>query len=68
MFMSRDLASLVDVLGAVRQAIEFAQGLDREQFMRDKTVRWAVYSQLVIIGEAAGRISREFQQIHAALP
>ena len=66
--MSPDLTPLMDVLLAVNRALEFTEGLDAHAFDADKRTRWAVYSQIVIIGEAAGRISREFQRDHPDIP
>ena len=66
--MSPDLTPLIDVLLAVNRALEFTEGFDADAFHADKRTRWAVYSQIVIIGEAAGRISREFQRDHPDIP
>ena len=66
--MSPDLTTLMDILLAVNRALEFTEGLDAGAFHADKRTRWAVYSQIVIIGEAAGRISREFQGDHPHIP
>lgn len=66
--MPRDLASLMDIKLAADRAISFAQGLDRDRFLADERTRWAVYSQIVLIGEAANRISPDFQREHGELP
>ena len=66
--MSPDLMPLVDVLLAVKRALEFIDGYDAERFHSDKRTRWAVYSQIIIVSEAARRISREFQDQHAEIP
>ncbi|MEK6800088.1 MAG: HepT-like ribonuclease domain-containing protein [Planctomycetota bacterium] len=33
-----------------------------------KRTRWAVFSQIIVIGEAAGRLPREYQQRHPSIP
>ena len=66
--MSLDLAPLLDILLAINQALEFIQGYDAARFHADKRTRWAVYSQIVVIGEASRRISREFQRDHPDIP
>ena len=66
--MSRDLAPLLDVLLAIDQALEFIQGYDAPRFHADKRTRWAVYSQILVIGEAANRMSREYQTDHPEIP
>lgn len=66
--MSRNLAALLDVQLAVDRALNFVRGLDRLQFEADPKTKWAVYSQIVIIGEAAGRVAPDFQAKHSEIP
>jgi len=66
--MSRDAATLLDIAAAAGRALQFARGLDRAAFLASEEKRWAVYSQLVIIGEAAARLSVTFQQKHEHIP
>jgi uncharacterized protein with HEPN domain len=60
--MSRDDATLLDLLGACRSALDFLGGMDKEHFLRDKRTRSAVLHQLLILGEAAKRLSPEFRE------
>ena len=66
--MSRDSATLLDIAEAARRAIQFTAGLDAATFIDSEEKRWAVFSQIVIIGEAAARLSAEFQQAHEQIP
>jgi uncharacterized protein with HEPN domain len=66
--MSPDVSRLADIALAARRAMEFIHGLDRVQFEDDARTRWAVYSQIVIIGEAARHVSRAFQDQHREIP
>ncbi len=66
--MPPDLSPIMDIKLAADRAISFAQGMDRDRFLSDERTRWAVYSQIVLIGEAANRISPDFQREHAELP
>ena len=66
--MSADIASLMDIRGAIDRALEFASGLNFERFSCDPRTMWAIYIQIIVIGEAANRVSQEFQQRHPALP
>jgi len=66
--MSPDPAPLVDILLAIDRAFAFVEGYDAPAFHADKRTRWAVYSQIIVIGEAAGRISRDVQQDHPEVP
>lgn len=66
--MSRDAASIVDICDAVDRATSFAANLSERDFVADSKTRWAVYSQIVIIGEAARRVSKELQTAHGDVP
>jgi len=66
--MSVDIASLIDIRDAIERALSFASALDYERFVRDERTMWAVYSQIIVIGEAGNRLSREFQQQHPGVP
>lgn len=66
--MSSDQAPLLDILLAINRASEFVQGFDAARFQSDKRTRWAVYSQIVVIGEAAGQVDRGFQTDHPDIP
>ncbi|MHB8629165.1 MAG: HepT-like ribonuclease domain-containing protein [Aggregatilineales bacterium] len=66
--MPRDLAYLLDVLQAARQALEFIRGLDHATFTTDIKTHYAVIRCIEIIGEAVNRISAEFQADHADIP
>ena len=66
--MSIDVAILLDIRGAIDRALSFTADLSFEGFERDERSMWATYSQIIIIGEAANRVSREFQEKHADVP
>ena len=66
--MWRDDAHLLDILLAARKARQYAGGLSRDAFEQDELVQSAVMRWLTIIGEAASKISLEFQASHADIP
>jgi len=66
--MSRDLSAILDIVEAVRLAREFTENMTRSDFLRDARTQWAVYSQVVLIGEAATRISEAFREAHPGIP
>jgi uncharacterized protein with HEPN domain len=66
--MSRDPAYLLDILNSARLVLEFVQGVDRAEFDRDTMRQYAVVHGIMIIGEAARRISQEFRGEHPELP
>ena len=66
--MWRDQGYLLDMLLAASDAMGFASGLDEEGFVASDLHQSAVLRKLEIIGEAAGQVSREFQQQHPEIP
>ncbi len=67
--MAHDIrASLLDMLQAIDRALALTQGFDEEQFAGDERTQWAVFSQIVILGEAAGRLPREFYDANPETP
>lgn len=63
-----DLAAVVDIVDAAKQARRFVEGLDAERFRKDAKTSAAVILQLLIIGEAAKRLSGGFHAEHPQLP
>lgn len=66
--MSRDDATLVQIVEAAHLAIEFARNHDRASFAADARTRSAVLYQLLVIGEAVKRLSEPFRQQHPEVP
>ena len=62
--MWRDDAYLLDMLLAARKVQEFTQGVGRKQFENDDLIQNAVMRQIQIIGEAARKVSLQYQQEH----
>jgi len=62
--MSRDDATLLDILSAARRALAFKRGLRGRNFMRDEESQSAIVHQLLVLGEATKRLSlRGFERI-----
>jgi len=66
--MSRDSASLLDIVTAGQLVLQFAQGLNREQLASDVLRQSAILYQISIMGEATKRLSREFREQHLEVP
>lgn len=64
----RNLIYLWDMLAAARLVAKFLLGATYSQFASDEIMQSAVERQLEIIGEAARRITLEFQQAHPEIP
>lgn len=66
--MSRDDATVLDMLKAARLAVEFKEGIDEATFVDDPKTQSAVLHQLLLLGEAVKRLSGEFRSGHPELP
>ena len=66
--MWRDDAYLLDMLLAARKVQDFTQNVTGEQFRSDELTQNAVMRQIQIIGEAARKVSLQYQQEHPEVP
>ena len=66
--MWRDLAWVLDMLQASRKILEYAVGLNEEQFRTSGLHQDAILRQLTIVGEAAKRVSVELRASHPEVP
>lgn len=60
----RDAAYLWDMLDAAKTVRDFTRGLTFHHYQQDKKLKLAVERAIGIIGEAATRVSKEFQDAH----
>lgn len=60
--MRHDPSYLADMLLAARNAVNFAEGLTRQQFEQDALRQNAVAKAVEIVGEAASRLSAETKE------
>jgi len=66
--MSRDSPTLLDMLKAARLVVEFKEGMDKSSFLDDPKTQSAILHQLLILGEAAKRLSQEFRAQYREVP
>jgi len=66
--MSRDNATLLDILKAARLVTEFKGKLAKKAFLRDIKTQSAILHQLLVIGEAVKRLSEDFRARHREIP
>jgi uncharacterized protein with HEPN domain len=64
----KDASYLLDMLEHARGVVQSLQGRDFEDYQQDENLRLAIERRIEIIGEAARRISPEFQQAHPEIP
>jgi len=63
----RDPASLVDMLGFAREAIDFIRGRKREDLDSDRTFLRALERSLELVGECARRISVSTREAYPSI-
>ncbi len=66
--VERDIAYLWDMREAAKLVTSFLQDISYVSFCKDELRKSAVERQLEIFGEAARRISNEFQNHHPEIP
>jgi uncharacterized protein with HEPN domain len=62
--MWKDDATAADILLAAPDIQQFAAGITRDKFASDKFVQSAVIFKIIVLGEAAKRLSEEFRRQH----
>ena len=66
--MSRDQASLLDIVNAAHRVLNFAKGIDKSLLATNEEKQSAILYQVMVIGEAAKRLSSEFRNQHPQIP
>ena len=64
----RDLGAVLDIALSCRDIADFLEGLCVDQFLDDKRTQSAVIHQIMVIGEAVKRLSREFRSEITEVP
>lgn len=59
---------LTDMLTYARRSLERARGLSREEFHQNDSIQDAVAYNIMVIGEAATKVSAETQAAHPEIP
>ena len=65
--MRRDELYLADIVEAAEDIAEFVAGLTFQAFLDNKMVRSAVLQKLIVIGEAASRVSSSLRERYDAV-
>jgi len=65
--MRREKLYRIDILEAANAIERFCDGADHDLFLQDELRQSAVLQKLIVIGEAAARLSPEFQARHPTL-
>jgi len=65
--MRDDDATVLDIVLACHRLRRFVEGVDEGAFQADEEKRWATFSQLLLVGEAANRLSGDFRAEHTGI-
>ena len=66
--MQRDPSTILDIAAACRFISQATTGVSLELFLANPEKQYAIMHQLMVIGEAAKRLSPEFRAQHPQLP
>lgn len=66
--MDRDNLYKAHILEAIEKIEEFTAGMTYERFLESRLIQDAVFKNLEVIGEAANRLSKEFQERFPTIP
>lgn len=50
------------IVESIERIEEFVSGLDKDKFLRDEKVKYACYANLIVLSEAAARLSKEYRE------
>ena len=66
--MSPDEIVVLDVIHAARLALGFKQNMDKAEFLEDIKTQSAILHQMMVMGEAAKRLSSDYRDEHSDIP
>ncbi len=64
----RDAAALFDIVDSARWALSHAAGLSEDEFFANVLAQDGVIRRVLVIGEAARRLSHQFRNAHPEVP
>ena len=63
-----DTTRLLHILEAINNINEFKQNVDFESFCNNKILKYAIFYNVAVIGEAANKLSKDFIDNHNEIP
>ena len=66
-YRERDLSYLWDMRKYALEITSFMDGVVHTKFVENKMIRYAVEHLLLVVGEAANHVSKEFQEKHSEI-
>ena len=65
---SKDKTRLLHIIEALNNINEFKQNVSYENFVENKVLKYAIFYNVAIIGEAAYKLTKEFIEAHNEVP
>lgn len=65
---SKDKTRLLHIIEAIDNINEFKQNVSYENFVENKVLKYAIFYNVAIIGEAAYKLTKEFIESHNEVP
>ena len=62
--MSRDRQALIDISTAIKQTLQYAQGIERQDLQQNDEKQASILYRLIIVGEATKRLSLSLREQH----
>jgi uncharacterized protein with HEPN domain len=66
--MGRDSAYILDIFTSAQLVRSYMEGVSLDELLADIQLQDSVIRRIEVIGEAAGRISPQFQEAHPEIP
>lgn len=64
----KDRSRLLHMLEAIDNIMEFKEGVSYENFVQNKLLKFGIFYNVAIIGEAAYKLTKEFIESHPEVP
>ena len=64
----KDRTRLLHILEGIDNIMEFKKGIDYDTFVNDKLLKFGIFYNVTIIGEAAYKLTKEFVATHTDVP
>ena len=64
----KDRTRLMHILEAISNIMEFKEGVSYEDFAENKLLKFGIFYNVTIIGEAAYKLTKEFVATHTDVP
>lgn len=64
----KDRTRLLHIIEAIDNILEFKEGVDYEAFVNNKLLKFGIFYNVAIIGEAAYKLTKDFIETHTDVP